>query len=233
MSREGLVSLLITSMVLFDLCLLGFSGCVERKYDEENYPMVVETGSDVVDSQDVFEGEDTTEEEDVAQIDDAGDPMDPEDLEQFTDADEDETKGMDPDTADLVEDIQTMIDSIVDDADSVNLNYSCEGRCDKYTKGKPCQCDKACFNANDCCEDLVTFCPDVKKPEVDGGSDSQDIYQPPQDTNTTLGPGECPKDCESWYNGCNTCQCKDGKIGGCTKMGCPTKKEPYCKKYKT
>ena len=71
-------------MVLFDLLLLGFVGCVERKYDEDNYPMVMEVGSDVVDNQDVFEGEDTTEEEEVAEIDDTGDPMDPEDLEQLS-----------------------------------------------------------------------------------------------------------------------------------------------------
>jgi len=230
MSREGLVSLLITSMVLFDLFLLGFVGCSERKYDEENYPVVVETGSDVVDNQDVFEGEDTTEEE-VAPVDDIGDPMDPEDLEQFTDADEDETRGMDPDTADLVEDIQTMIDSMVEDAASINLDYSCEGRCAKFTKGKPCQCDPACFKANDCCEDLAKFCPEVKKPEDKDTSPTADTAQPPPDTQ--LGPGECPKNCTSWYDGCNTCQCKDGKIGGCTKMGCPTKKDPYCKKYKT
>ena len=60
MNREGLVSLIITSMVLFDLLLLGFVGCVERKYDEDNYPVVVEKENDVDDSQDVIEEEDTT-----------------------------------------------------------------------------------------------------------------------------------------------------------------------------
>ena len=79
---------------------------------------------------------------------------------------------------------------------------------------------------------------------------SQDTWTPPQDTqqqvdthnydthkpNDTadppLGPGECPKMCGIWYDGCNTCQCKDGKIGGCTKMPCnpSIKKDPYCKK---
>ena len=62
MNREGLVSLIITSMVLFDLLLLGFVGCVERKYDEDNYPVGVEKENDVDDSQDVFEEEDTTQE---------------------------------------------------------------------------------------------------------------------------------------------------------------------------
>ena len=256
MSREGLVSLLITSMVLFDLFLLGFVGCSERKYDEENYPVVVETGSDVVDNQDVFEGEDTTEEEEVAQIDDTGDPMDPEDLEQFTDADEDETRGMDPDTADLVEDIQTMLDVLVGDSDSISIDMgnpkwppcsgmfatSCKNRC-AYNGNCPCQCDPACTKAKDCCENQAKFCSapvksDTSDTVTDTAETSSDTAGPSIDTaapssDAQLPAGECPKDCTSWYNGCNTCQCKDGKIGGCTKMGCPTKKEPYCKKYKT
>ena len=255
MSREGLVSLLITSMVVFDLCLLGFSGCVERKYDEDNYPMVMEAGSDVVDNQDVFEGEDTTEEEEVAEIDDTGDPMDPEDLEQFTDADEDETRGMDPDTADLVEDIQTMLDALVGDPDSISIDMgnpkwppcsgqfatSCKHRC-AYNGNCPCQCDGACTKAKDCCEDRAKFCsapvkPDTADTVTDTAETSSDTAEPYTDTagpssDTQLAPGECPKNCAVWYNGCNTCQCKDGTIGGCTKMGCPTKAAPYCKIFK-
>ena len=255
MSREGLVSLLITSMVLFDLCLLGFSGCVERKYDEENYPVVVETGSDVVDNQDVFEGEDTTEEEEITQIDDTGDPMDPEDLEQFTDADENETRGMDAETADLVEDIQTMLDTLVGDPDSISIDMgnpkwppcsgafatSCKNRC-AYNGNCPCQCDGACTKAKDCCEDRAKFCSapvtadtdaspsDTGETVADTGAGVPDTSEPSPDAQ--LPPDKCPKDCESWYDGCNTCQCKDGKIGGCTKMGCPTKAAPYCKLFK-
>ena len=240
MSREGLVSLIITSMVLFDLFLLGFVGCTERKYDEDNYPVVVETGSDVVDNQDIYEEEDTTHETEDSgeeEIDDTGDPMDQEDLDQFTDFDESETEGMDTETADLVEDIQTMlsdIDSI--SVDTGNPKYppchgtyakSCKQRC-VYNGNCPCQCDKACAKEKDCCEDLAKFCP--KAEEDKDVSSTADTAQPPD---TQLGPGECPKNCTSWYDGCNTCQCKDGKIGGCTKMGCPTKKDPYCKKYKT
>ena len=242
MSREGLVSLLITSMVVFDLCLLGFSGCVERKYDEENYPVVVETGSDVVDNQDVLEGEDSTEEE-VAQIDDTGDPMDPEDLEQFTDADEDLTRGMDVETAELVEDIQAMLDTMVGDSDSISLDMgnpkyppchgayatSCQNRC-AYNGNCPCQCDNACTKAKDCCEDQAKFCPITKPPPTDTGSSLSDTSGSSSDTQ--LAPGECPKNCGVWYDGCNTCQCKDGTIGGCTKMGCPTKAAPYCKFFK-
>ena len=243
MNREGLVSLIITSMVLFDLLLLGFVGCVERKYDEDNYPVVVEKENDVDDSQDVFEEEDTTQDITIPEeetIDDTGDPMDQEDLDQFTDFDESETEGMEPDTADLVEDIQTLladIDSI--SVDMGNPKYppchgafakSCKQRC-TYNANCPCQCDKACAKAKDCCKDLTQFCPEGEKPEDKDTSSTVDT--PPTPPDTQLGPGECPKNCTSWYNGCNTCQCKDGKIGGCTKMGCPTKKEPYCKKYKT
>jgi len=161
MNREGLVSLIITSMVLFDLFLLGFVGCTERKYDENNYPMVVEKENDIDGSQDVFEEEDTTQ--DIAipeeeEVDDTGDPMDQEDLDQFTDFDESETEGMDTETADLVEDIQTMlsdIDSI--SVDTGNPKYppchgtyakSCKQRC-VYNGNCPCQCDKACAKEKD------------------------------------------------------------------------------------
>ena len=175
--------------------------------------------------------------------------MDPEDLEQFTDADEDETRGMDPDTADLVEDIQTMLDILVGDPDSISIDMgnpkyppcngqfatSCKHRC-LYNANCPCHCDNACTKAKDCCEDQAKFCPITKPPTTDTGSPTIDTAS--TDTSGSspdvqLPPNKCPKDCESWYNGCNTCQCKDGKIGGCTKMGCPTKKNPYCKKYKT
>ena len=240
-------------MVLFDLFLLGFVGCVERKYDEENYPVVMETGSDVVVDQDAFEEEDTTEEEVVDLPEDiGGDPMDPEDLEQFTDADEDETRGMDPDTADLVEDIQTMLDVLVGDPDSISIDIgnpkyppcsgafatSCKNRC-AYNGNCPCQCDGACTKAKDCCEDRAEFCS--APPKSDTADTTDTVIDTAETSSDTAGPssdaqlpaGECPKDCTSWYNGCNTCQCKDGKIGGCTKMGCPTKKDPYCKTQKT
>ena len=273
MCKEGFVSLLISSMVLFDLFLLGFVGCVERKYNEENYPVVMENESVDVDNQDALESEDSTVEEVVDLPQDiGGDPMDPEDLEQFTDADEDETRGMDPDTADLVEDIQTMLDILVGDPDSISIDMgnpkyppcngqfatSCKHRC-LYNANCPCHCDNACTKAKDCCEDQAEYCStpkpatkDAGSPLLDSGSTAPDSGSSTVDAGPTvadtvatspdtpgsspdaqLPAGECPKDCTSWYNGCNTCQCKDGKIGGCTKMGCPTKKNPYCKKYKT
>jgi len=29
-----------------------------------------------------------------------------------------------------------------------------------------------------------------------------------------------PEDCIKWYDGCNTCEVVDGKIGACTEMAC-------------
>mgnify|MGYP003673081523 CR=1 FL=1 len=218
MCKEGFVSLLITSMVLFDLFLLGFVGCVERKYDEENYPVVVETGSDVVDNQDVFEGEDTTEEEEVAEIDDTGDPMDPEDLEQFTDVDEDETRGMDPDTADLVEDIQTMLDVLVGDPDSISIDMgspkwppcngmfatSCKNRC-AYNGNCPCQCDLACVKAKDCCENQAKFCPSPKAAIKDAGSSLSDSIPSAADsTSTVADAGSADAGADTGHGGSDT-----------------------------
>ena len=39
---------------------------------------------------------------------------------------------------------------------------------------------------------------------------------------------ECPADCNSWYDGCNTCECKDGKLGACTKRFCAIYEQPKC-----
>ncbi|HUS65648.1 MAG TPA: hypothetical protein VMZ28_13955 [Kofleriaceae bacterium] len=37
---------------------------------------------------------------------------------------------------------------------------SCEGRCDVFTPGAPCQCNSVCTNAGDCCEDFEEVCGD-------------------------------------------------------------------------
>ena len=43
---------------------------------------------------------------------------------------------------------------------------------------------------------------------------------------------EIPKNCISWYDGCNTCSVKDGKIGMCTQRACFRQWTPKCLKYK-
>ena len=230
MSKEGLVSSLITLTVVFDLCLLGFSGCVEREYNEDNYPMVVETESDVVDNQDVFEGEDSTEEEEISPlVVDTGVWFD-----QFTEDKCAQCPECCVDSSVMPDEPQVQ--------DKGNPKYppchgvfatSCQNRC-VYNGNCPCQCDKACTKAKDCCEDLVKFCPppsDAGDAVADTGANLPDTSGSSADAQ--LAPGECPKNCGVWYNGCNTCQCKDGTIGGCTKMGCPTKDAPYCKQLKS
>ena len=37
-----------------------------------------------------------------------------------------------------------------------------------------------------------------------------------------------PTDCLGWYDGCNTCNLVDGKIGACTMMYCFTNNSPEC-----
>ncbi len=39
--------------------------------------------------------------------------------------------------------------------------------------------------------------------------------------------------CKTWYDGCNRCFVKNGKIGGCSMMYCIRKKEPKCLVYNT
>ena len=240
MSREGLVSLIITLTVVFDLCLLGSSGCVEREYDEDNYPMVVEIGSDVVDNQDAFEGEDSTEEEEVSPpVVDTGVWFD-----QFTEDKCAQCPECCVDSSVMPDEPQVQ--------DKGNPKYppcsgmfatSCKNRC-AYNGNCPCQCDGACTKAKDCCEDRAKFCPPPSADATDTGGPSTAVDDTVADTgagwpdasgpspDAQLAPGECPKNCGVWYDGCNTCQCKDGTIGGCTKMGCPTKAAPYCKFFK-
>lgn len=42
------------------------------------------------------------------------------------------------------------------------------------------------------------------------------------------GVNSCPRTCSRWYDGCNACSCKDGKIGACTKKACLRKERPKC-----
>ena len=44
---------------------------------------------------------------------------------------------------------------------------------------------------------------------------------------------DIPKDCISWFDGCNICTVKDGRLGACTRKYCPPEavQEPECLKY--
>lgn len=37
-----------------------------------------------------------------------------------------------------------------------------------------------------------------------------------------------PKNCLTWFDGCNSCQLVDGEIGLCTEMYCFAPETPYC-----
>jgi hypothetical protein len=41
-------------------------------------------------------------------------------------------------------------------------------------------------------------------------------------------PDIIPLNCVSWHDGCNTCQVRNGQIGGCTMMMCFTNDHPHC-----
>ena len=42
-----------------------------------------------------------------------------------------------------------------------------------------------------------------------------------------------PADCASWFDGCNTCQVRNGNIGGCTMMMCFRQGNPHCLSFDT
>ena len=42
-----------------------------------------------------------------------------------------------------------------------------------------------------------------------------------------------PINCISWYDGCNTCQVRNGQIGACTRMMCFREDNPYCLRFET
>lgn len=42
-----------------------------------------------------------------------------------------------------------------------------------------------------------------------------------------------PRNCVTWYDGCNTCSANNGQLQGCTLMMCFTQSQPYCQAYST
>ncbi len=45
------------------------------------------------------------------------------------------------------------------------------------------------------------------------------------------GEGSIPDNCSVWYDGCNTCQVRDGQLGACTRMMCFREDTPYCMNF--
>lgn len=42
---------------------------------------------------------------------------------------------------------------------------------------------------------------------------------------------QVPRNCVTWYDGCNTCSTVNGQLRGCTMMMCFTQNEPYCQAF--
>tara|TARA_A100001015_G_scaffold280964_1_gene343739 strand:- start:90 stop:1355 length:1266 start_codon:yes stop_codon:yes gene_type:complete len=42
-----------------------------------------------------------------------------------------------------------------------------------------------------------------------------------------------PHSCSAWFDGCNTCQVRDGQLGACTRVMCFRMDTPYCKVFDT
>ncbi len=45
--------------------------------------------------------------------------------------------------------------------------------------------------------------------------------------------GSCPRNCVSWYDGCNTCACQNGRTTSCTRRYCKRKTSSRCLKRYT
>ena len=197
--------------ILFFILLLG---CVERPYNEAYF---IGEGEDIIEpEEDIVEPEEGVYEEDIL------DTYEPEE-------DVVEDVIIEPEE-DIERDTVWEFDAVEEDVVSVDADDE-DTWVDTYIPEDTWQPEDT-YTPQD------TYQPpqDTWSPPQDTYTPPKDTYQPPQDTNKPedtkpqLGPGECPKDCKTWYDGCNSCQCNGGKIGGCTKMYCPTKKEPYCKK---
>ena len=37
-----------------------------------------------------------------------------------------------------------------------------------------------------------------------------------------------PLNCDTWFDGCNTCRVSNGILGPCTRMMCFREENPYC-----
>ena len=54
-----------------------------------------------------------------------------------------------------------------------------------------------------------------------------DIIPPTNNLNTI------PESCATWYDGCNTCQVRNGQLGACTRMMCFRQDRAYCTRFET
>lgn len=55
-----------------------------------------------------------------------------------------------------------------------------------------------------------------------------DIEPPVNENQDTI-----PQSCATWYDGCNTCQVRNGQLGACTRMMCFRNDPSYCTRFQT
>ena len=90
---------------------------------------------------------------------------------------------------------------------------------------------------NMCCMAMTASClscsANLSVDEYCAKNKGKNIQGCPDEVKASLPSAEIPKDCISWYDGCNNCKVVDGVILGCTKMFCPDteKKEAKCTAY--
>lgn len=127
----------------------------------------------------------------------------------------------------------TVVPSITDACGCVSGCSSVE--CPRAQEGEPCGgyvqvgmagvCDSGleCVQTNTMIADAPGSCLPVC-------ATSRDLYGNcvPEFTD---GATSIPRNCVSWFDGCNTCQVSEGQIGGCTMMMCFTQGKPYCQAF--
>ena len=66
---------------------------------------------------------------------------------------------------------------------------------------------------------------------LDPSDENNDQGCPRYPCGVLVCPHECPQNCTTWYDGCNTCMCENGHIGACTEMACTTLMPTKCTAY--
>ena len=206
-------------IILFFILLVG---CVDRPYDEAYF---VGEGDDIIEPEDdIIEPEEDIEEDVVEDTYEPEEDVVEDDVEPEEDIERDTAWEFDAVEEDVVsvdaDDEDTWVDTFVpEDTWQPQDTHTAKDTHTPQDTWTPPKDTKDTWQQ----DTKDTYHQDTKDTHHTDTHTSQD-------TKPQLGPGECPKDCKTWYDGCNTCQCNDGKIGGCTKMFCPTPKQPYCKK---
>lgn len=95
--------------------------------------------------------------------------------------------------------------------------------------------EQGCSNWYDGCntcnidEGIITCSERLCYTVTPGSSECRDFEHPQISEPGTSN--SIPKNCVTWYDGCNTCSILNGEIAGCTMMMCFTNNIPYCQAF--